>query len=373
VVDDGLVVVEEDLIRYVGPAGASGGPEPLAAGAVDAVTGDFVLPGLVDLHNHGGGGAAMAAGSLRAAVEHHHRRGTTAVMASVMTDSPASMLEAVAEAADAADRGEVAAVHLEGPFLSAQYCGAQDPAWLRPPDPAGAARLLEAGRGHVRVMTVAPELPGADALVDLLLERGVVPAVGHSQADGEQVRRHLHRVRRALGRPGVVTHLFNGMPAFHHRSPGPAGGALGAAAQGDAVVELIADGVHLDDRTVRMIFDLLGPERIALVTDAMPAAGMPDGDYQLGGQRVRVAQGVARLARPDAPLAGGTAHLIDVVRRCVAAGVRVQDAVCAASVTPAGALGLAPRGLTQGSTADLVVTDADLRPLRVMRAGAWLS
>jgi N-acetylglucosamine-6-phosphate deacetylase len=173
-----------------------------------------------------------------------------------------------------------------------------------------------------------------------------------------------------------VTHLFNAMPPLHHRAPGAVAGALSAAAHGDALVELIADGVHLADDAVRMVFDLLGPERVVLVTDAMAAAGVPDGSYDLGPQRVRVRGGVARLEVPneaDAPIAGGTGHLIEVVRRCWQAGVALEHAVHAATTTPAAALGLSPRGLHLDGMAELVVTDSDLRPLRVMRRGCWLS
>jgi N-acetylglucosamine-6-phosphate deacetylase len=286
------------------------------------------------------------------------------------------MVEAVARAADAVDAGDLLGVHVEGPFLSAGRCGAQDPRWLRRPDPAVARDLIAAGRGHVRVMTIAPELDGAGRVTDALLEHGVVPAVGHTEADVALVRRTLRHVRESLGRPALVTHLFNAMPPLHHRAPGPVAGALGAAARGDALVELIADGVHLADETARTVFDLLGPERVVLVTDAMAAAGVPDGSYDLGPQRVRVRGGVARLEAPDetaAPIAGGTAHLLDVVRRCWHAGVALEHAVQAATSTPAAALGLSPRGLNRDGTADLVVTDSDLRPLRVMRAGAWLS
>jgi N-acetylglucosamine-6-phosphate deacetylase len=264
------------------------------------------------------------------------------------------------------------AVHVEGPFLAQARCGAQDPRHLREPDPGLARDLLVAGRGRVNVMTVAPELAGADKVVRVLLDEGVVPAVGHTEADAGLVRRNLAGVRRELGRPGLVTHLFNAMPPLHHRSPGPVAGTLRAAAAGNARVELVADGVHLDDETVAMVFDLLGPERIVLVTDAMAAAGMPDGRYNLGPQRVRVAGGVARLG-DDGPLAGGTAHLLDVVRRCVGAGIDVAAAVTAATRTPAEALGVDVGTLRPGVRADLVVTDAALRPTRVMKGGRWVA
>lgn len=386
VVDDGLVLVADGIIEYAGAADAASWAHPdegqdrraRETAAADAPAGGFVLPGLVDIHNHGGGGASFTTTdpeTLERAAEHHLGHGTTSTVASIVTDRPDAMLEAVSAAADGVESGHVVAVHVEGPFLAPERCGAQDPRHLLPPDAGLTRDLLAAGRGQVRVMTLAPELRGADDVVEVLLEQGVVPAVGHTEAAPDAVRRTLARTRAALGRPGLVTHLFNGMRPLHHRRPGPVAGALGAAAAGDARVELVADGVHLADETVRMVFDLLGPERIVLVTDAMAAAGMPDGRYFLGPREVTVAGGVARVGdTPGAPLAGGTAHLLDVARRCVDAGVALEAAVIASTRSPAVALGLdkASEGLSRGSRADLVVTDEDLRPVRVMRGGSWV-
>lgn len=373
VLANGVVRVTGTAVEYVGrAAGAEQAP------VVEAPPGGYVLPGLVDVHVHGGGGAAVDGGSVpvvAAAARHHQRHGTARMLASIVTGPPHAMVAAVEAAADAAAAGTVAGVHVEGPFLARAHCGAQDPAHLRAPDPRLVRDLLAAGRGHVRVMTLAPELPGADDVVDLLLDHGVTPAVGHTAASAGQVRQVLSRTRDRLSRPGLVTHLFNAMPAMHHRNPGPVAGALEAAVRGDAGVELVADGVHLAEDTVRLVFALLGPDRVVLVTDAMAAAGMPDGDYQLGPRRVRVRDGVARLRDGDqAPLAGGTAHLLDVVGRAVRAGVPPEDAVLAATRTPARSVGLDSwPELAPGGPADLVVTDADLRPVRVMRAGAWLT
>jgi len=170
----------------------------------------------------------------------------------------------------------------------------------------------------------------------------------------------------------TATHLFNGMPPLHHRDPGPVAACLAAAFGGDLVVELVADGVHLAPATVRTVLRVTGGNAV-LVTDAMAAAGMPDGDYRLGSMAVRVAGGVARLATSDGspgPIAGGTAHLIDVVRTTVASGVSLLDAVRAASTVPASVLGLTDIGaLAAGYRADVLVTDADLHPRRVLRAG----
>jgi N-acetylglucosamine-6-phosphate deacetylase len=382
VVDDGLVVVSGGLVVYAGESAGAGAAVHQTAetpaqdrAAVEAPPGGFVLPGLVDVHNHGGGGASFTGAvpeELTRAAAHHLEQGTTSVVASVVADHPEVMLAAVRAGADAAERGEVVAVHVEGPFLAEARCGAQDVRHLRLPDPGLTRDLLAAGRGQVRVMTLAPELAGADRVVGVLLDEGVVPAVGHTEADADLVRRTLSAVRHHLGRPGLVTHLFNAMAPLHHRTPGPVAGALRAAAAGDARVELVADGVHLDDETVALVFDLLGPERVLLVTDAMAAAGMRDGRYDLGPQRVRVIGGVARLG-DGGTLAGGTTHLLEVVRRCVGAGIELAAAVTAAARTPAEALGIDVGRLRAGTRADLVVTDAELRPTGVMRAGRWVA
>ena len=368
VLDDGVVTVAGDRIVSVEPTRRLADrdrPEFLGT----------MLPGLVDLHCHGGGGASFTRGDetqVSSAAAHHLGQGTTSVVASAVTDSPARMLASVRASARAAARGEVAALHVEGPFLAAPRCGAQDPRYLRDPDLGLARELVQAGDGHVRMMTLAPELPGADGLVELLLELGVVPAVGHTEADAATTERVLGRHHN-----GLVTHLFNGMPPLHHRAPGPVAGALAAAANGTARVELIADGVHLADATVALLFSLLGADRVVLVTDAMAAAGMPDGDYRLGPQEVTVTAGVARLRGTGAAgsIAGGTSRLLDVVRRVVLyADVGLVDAVTSASTAPARVLGLGTElgCLAPGFRADLVVVDGGLRPRRVMKAGGWV-
>jgi len=368
VVEDGYVVVTGDRITAVGATASHPETETLPAPS------GTIIPGLVDIHCHGGGGASFPSGDpaeIEIAAAHHLRQGTTSLVASTVTDSPERMLAAVSAAADAVDRGLVAAIHLEGPFLSQARCGAQDPRHLREPDPELARELIEAGRGHVRVMTLAPELPGSETLAELLRSHGVIVAVGHTEADAMTVERVL-----SVGQ-GLVTHLFNGMPPLHHRAPGPVGGSLSAAAQRRAHVELVADGVHLADDTVSMVFHLIGPGGIALVTDAMAAAGMADGAYVLGPQRVTVTGGVARLQQDgEGSIAGGTARLLDVVRRCVqVAGIGLLDSVTAASRTPAAVLGIGHEvgSLRPGLRADLVVVDDELQPLRVMRSGGWVS
>lgn len=423
VLDDAVVAWAGDRLTWVGPAAgwrddaagwrddAAGRPTggPLPPPPPRPVT---YLPGLVDLHCHGGGGAgfpdaADAATALRAVAE-HRRHGTTTLVASLVTADEATLLARTALLADLADAGDIAGIHLEGPYLSAARCGAQDPAHLSQGRPDAVRRFASAARGHLVTMTVAPEVArvtGPGGVVEALATAGAVPSFGHTDADDAGLAAAIAEARALLAAPSArsprptVTHLFNGMRGWHHRDPGPVPAALAAAARGEAVVELVADGVHLAPGTVRAVFALVGAANVALVTDAMAAAGMPDGDYPLGPARVVVRGGVARLAGPlgvageDAggvaggvaggphgdpferrPLAGGTAHLLDVVRASVAAGVGLAEAVAAAATTPAAVLGRADIGaLEAGRRADLVAVDKDLRPLRVLRAGEWVA
>ncbi|MFI2105499.1 N-acetylglucosamine-6-phosphate deacetylase [Isoptericola sp. NPDC019693] len=393
---DGVVVVADGVVRWVGPVAAAEHADPEVAAAVAAAAvpadGTVLLPGLVDLHNHGGGGVgfpdATTADEALVAVREHRRHGTTTMLASLVTADRETLLTRAAMLAGLAEAGEIAGIHAEGPFLSHERRGAQSPDDLLPGDPRLVRDLVEASRGHLRTMTVAPEVDGVvgpEGAAEALVAAGVVPSLGHTDATTEQAEVLIAQASAALAaaaeageapaREMTATHLFNGMRPLHHRAPGPIAACLAAAARGELVVELIADGVHLAPATVRTVVETVGADRVALVTDAMAAAGMADGSYELGPMAVTVRDGVARLSDPADPaggaIAGGTAHLVDVVRRTVAAGVPLVDAVRSASWVPARVLGLTDvGGLVVGRRADIVETDGDLRVRRVLRAGA---
>jgi len=388
VIEDGAVVIEADQILWVGAVASLPAQAALAAdisATPPRQPGTTLLPGLIDLHCHGGGGAsfpdASTAAEARRAARAHLTHGTTSLLASLVTADADTLLTRVALLADLADAGELAGIHLEGPFLSPLRCGAQSVADMVPGDTDLIRRIATAARGHLATMTVAPEIDGIrgpDGVIDALATVGALPSFGHTDASSEVVDEAVVKAHLALTAPGArssrptATHLFNCMRPLHHRDPGPIASCLAAAGRGELVVELIADGTHLAAGTVRMVFDLVGADAIVLVTDAMAAAGMPDGSYDLGPMRVRVAQGVARLAGGDA-IAGGTAHLLDVVRCTVLAGVSLELAVRSASRTPAAVLGRADIGaLEAGRRADVVVVDAGLQTLGVMRSGEWL-
>jgi N-acetylglucosamine-6-phosphate deacetylase len=226
------------------------------------------------------------------------------------------------------------------------------------------SRLLSAGDGAVRMMTIAPELPGALEAIRFLVAHGVVAAIGHTDATYEQTLAGI-----AAG-ASVGTHVFNGMRPPHQREPGPVFALLGAES---VTCEFIADGVHLHDGTLAFAMTVTGAPRAALITDAMSASGMPDGAYELGGQDVTVSSGVARLT-DGGSIAGSTLTMDSALRRAVHAGATVVDAARMAATTPAAAIGRHDVGAVEaGRRADLVVLDDDLRVLRVMRGGAWVS
>jgi N-acetylglucosamine-6-phosphate deacetylase len=357
-----------DRVAYAGPA--AGWTGDLPAPAPDRL----LLPGLVDVHCHGAAGHGFPdadAAGVRQAAAHHRAHGTTTLVASLVSAPAAVLEERLAVLTPLVRAGELAGVHLEGPFLAAARCGAQDPAALVPGDPALLRELL--AHGGVVSMTMAPETAHADELVAVLREHGALPSFGHTDAAAAEATAAI-RAAAATGRLSA-THLFNGMPPMLSRAPGPVAACLAAAARGELVLELVGDGVHLAPETVATVFDLVGPAQIALVTDAMAAAGMPDGRYRLGALPVEVTGGVARLVTEDGPgaIAGGTARLVDVVRRTVAAGVPLPAAVAAATETPAALLGLPDVGaLAPGMRADVLVTDAELTPTAVLRGGRWV-
>ncbi|GGK82340.1 N-acetylglucosamine-6-phosphate deacetylase [Mangrovihabitans endophyticus] len=343
------------------------GPTIAAVTAGPADSADFVLPGFVDLHCHGGGGHRFTTGDpdqARAAADFHLRHGTTTVLASLVSSPYALMRDATRAYVPLVSEGVLAGVHYEGPYLSHTRCGAQNPEFLRDPAPDELTELIDLSAGTLRMVTLAPELPGALAAVEQLTRSGVLAALGHTDATYEQTLAGV-----AAGAT-VGTHLFNGMRPPHHREPGPVIALLDSA---PVLCELIADGIHLHPGMLRFAARAAGPDRSALVTDAMDAAGMPDGRYDLGGQGVEVTDRVARLTR-DGSIAGSTLTMDAALRNAVGAGIPLEDAAAMAATTPARALGLRGQvgAIEAGLRADLVVLGPDLSVKRVMRRGAWI-
>lgn len=324
--------------------------------------GGCLAPGFIDIHGHGGGGATYDDGpdAIATARALHRAHGTTRAVVSLVTASIDDLAQRAALVAELAEADPtILGSHLEGPFLDPGHKGAHTGSLLRAPDAASVDRLLDAGRGTIRQVTIAPELAGAQDAIRRFVEAGVAVAIGHTDADADAAKRAFDAGAT------IVTHAFNAMRGIHHRAPGP----VVAALRDDRVtLELIPDGVHLDLSVVAVAFDA-APGRIALVTDAMAAAGASDGHYDLGGLAVEVVDGVARLAHGGA-IAGSTLTQDEALRNVVASGVAVDAGLAALSATPARAIGRPDLGrLEIGSVADAVLLDEALRVRRVWVAG----
>jgi len=356
-VADSWVVLDGPTITAVGT-----GQPPPADDVVD-LDGAWLTPGFIDMHVHGGGGQAFDDGpeSIRAALAVHRAHGTTRSVVSLVS-APLEALEAsLAGIADVvAGNPTVLGAHLEGPFLAPARCGAHDPAYLRNPGVDDVRRLLDAARGSLRLVTLAPELPGALTAIRLLRGAGVTVAVGHTEADQERTMDAFDTGAR------VLTHAFNAMPGLHHRNPGPLGAAIADCL---VTMELVLDGHHVHPAMAGLLFDA-APGRIALVTDAMAAAGAGDGDYRLGALDVVVRNGRATLG-PDGPLAGSTLTQDAALRFAVTMGLTPVQAITALTATPARALGRHDRlgRIAPGFAADLAVLDRDWRVQRVWADG----
>ena len=368
VVEDGWLATDGALIRAVG---GPGDPIPAAADEIGAaldLKGRHLVPGFIDMHVHGGGGGAFSSGQVeqaKHAIAFHQGHGTTTIVASTVTGALDDLERYIGELAGLVEDGRLAGIHLEGPFIARSRCGAHDPSLLRDPDPASVRRLLKAGHGTVSMVTLAPELPDGLAATALLADSGVIAAFGHTDATYTQANQAIGRGAR------VATHVFNAMRPVHHREPGPVTAAL---EHEDVFVELVNDGLHVHPSVVSLVFAAAGAHRVALITDAMEAAGAPEGRYPLGPLTVEVANGAVRVAGTDT-LAGSTLTMDQAFRNTVReVGVPIEQAAVSASLTPARALGLADRvgSLEPGKSADLVVLDDDLRVEAVMRRGEWV-
>lgn len=353
----GWVAVEAGRIAAVG------GPadRPPAATETVELADRLVVPGFVDLHVHGGGGAQFMSGDpvqCRKAGRFHVGHGTTALLATTLTAPHDDLLAAVQGIAAAGDPA-IAGIHLEGPWLSPERPGAQDAAALRDPDPGELAELMAAG--PVRLVSVAPERPGALALIERIAAAGATAALAHTDATYDEAIAGLDAGARH------AVHVFNAMRPLHHREPG----VIGAVLERDAVTcEVIADGHHVHPAVVRLLARLKGPGATVLVTDAIEAAGLPDGEYRLGTAPVQVRDG--RALTPSGHLAGSTLTLDAAVRNVCAWGIPLPDALRMASTTPATVLGLRKGRIAPGYDADLAVLDADLQPVATLVAGAFV-
>jgi N-acetylglucosamine-6-phosphate deacetylase len=331
------------------------------------VDGKWFVPGFIDIHGHGGGGCVFDDGpeQILGGLAAHRAHGTTRSVVSLVAAPMEALETSLRTIADLADADPlILGSHLEGPFLAPDQRGAHDPRFLLEPQPEEVERLIGAARGTLRQLTIAPELPGAFEAIDVLVEAGVAVAVGHTTADQACAKEAFDRGAR------ILTHAFNAMPGIHHRAPGP---VVAAFDDERVTLELIMDGKHVHPSVVHLAFTA-APGRIALVTDAMAAAGFSDGDYTLGSLTVTVRDGLAML-RGTTTIAGSTVTQDSAFRQAMRdVHISPTDAIAALTRTPARALGLDHRlgMLAPGFAADAVILNHEWRVEQVWANGQQL-
>lgn len=361
VLDDGWVRIGDGgLISDVGVG------RPVDSDALD-LDGGYLMPAYIDVHCHGGAGSDFGSadreGITRASL-FHQSHGTAGMLASLVA-APADLLcRQLARIAEVVRAGQTSILgsHLEGPFLSNHRCGAQNPAHLLEPDAGLLGKMLDAAAGTLKMITIAPELPGSEEVIDAAIAANVLVAVGHTDATYAQAMGAFQRGA------SVATHLFNGMRPLHHREPGP----VLAAIDSYAACELINDGVHLDAAISRRVA-MHDPRRFLLITDAVSATGVCDGSFTLGGQPIEVRDGEARLTS-NGSLAGSTLTMDQAVRRTIAEfSVPISVAAAGASANPARLLGLAHEtgSIAAGLRADLLHLNGDFQIMNMMMGGRW--
>ena len=344
--------------------------ELIGEGSADGKTADlsgyYLIPGLTDVHFHGAKGHDFSDADpegLQIMADYELSRGVTQICPAGMTLLEEQLIKVCRNAAEHRRTSKSGAllcgVNLEGPFLSRAKKGAQNGEWLHAPDVAMLRRLEEASEGLVKLVSVAPEEPGALEFIREVADE-VTVSIAHTTADYDTaMAAYAAGARQA-------THLFNAMPPFTHRAPGVVGAAFDTPG---CRAELICDGVHIHASVVRAVFQLFGPKRVILISDTMRAAGMPDGDYTLGGQPVQVKGKYATL--DDGTLAGSVTDLMSCMKTAVSFGIPLEDAVRAAAVNPAKSIGIYSRvgSIENGKLANLAVLDQDLELKAVVFRG----
>lgn len=361
-----LVADDDGKIAYIGPMEKA----PRLAGFSLDMRGKIVIPGFLDIHVHGGHGVRFGQADtleedLRAYAAWVVENGVTGFLTSITGPNAEAIAGLVRSYVELFEEGipgaEPLGIHLEGPFMNIERKGAQNPDWIRDPSLEEAELYLQAGRGWIRQMTMAPELPHAEEVAARFRREGILLAIGHSAADYDTA------VRAIDGNWNHITHTYNAQTGLHHRAPGVLGAVLGSD---EITAELIADTIHVHPGAMKVLLRCVGTDRVVLVTDAMAGAGLPDGEYELLGFTVTVRDGKA--TQEDGTIAGSAA----VMNQCVhnvnrEVGVPMEQAVQMATLNPARAIGLSNRlgSLSEGKDASLAVIDEDVNVYLTMVRG----
>ncbi|EAE7487283.1 N-acetylglucosamine-6-phosphate deacetylase [Listeria monocytogenes] len=349
---DMSVVTEGHLIKEVLPKNKIIAEEYSEEAIFDG-NGGLLIPGMIDVHIHGAKNYDMMDGStesIQAVSMACAETGCTSFLVTSVSSSLEDLIQMIRQTKKVIGKekgAKIAGIHLEGPYLNIEKKGMQNPAHLRHPDLKEMKKIFDEADGLIKMVTIAPELPGGIELIDFLKKRGVVVAIAHSNATYEEAQDAFEKGA------SHITHCFNAMPAIHHRAPG----LVAAALENDSIsVQAIVDGVHLHPGIVRLIHKIKGPDKMVLTTDALQAMGVGDGEYIFGGHQVTVTEGVARLQ--DGTLASSTVTMNKSLRLNNEFGINLQDTIQMATSTPADILGMKNLGrIEKGYSADLVLLD----------------
>lgn len=333
---------------------------------------NYLSPGFIDIHNHGNSGYDVMDSNSKAIdymADYHLKNGVTSFLGTVITSSYENMKSAIENMANYENKkgkSNLIGIHLEGPFFAIEKKGAQPEEYIKLPDINKLESLLDVSKDKIKMVSLAPELKGSHQIIPYLKSKNIIIAMGHSNANYEEAKMGIYEGIT------IATHLYNGMRNFNHREPGIVGAALD---DNRVYCELIFDTIHLHDASVAIALKMKGPEKIILVSDAMRAAGLNDGEYELGGQRVFVKDGTARLE--NGSLAGSVLDLRKAVQNMVfRMNIPVQQAVSMASLNPAKALKIDDKkgSLEVGKDADMVLFDSDINVLASIVGGdvVWI-
>ncbi len=356
------IIVQDGKIREIKPPKSNRSLDRNEKRTIIDASSHYVAPGFIDLQVNGGAGADFlntTSKGIQRFSSHWLSTGCTGYLATVITEDISNMRSTV-EKILTSETENLVGIHIEGPFISMEKRGTHDPNYVRKPDSSSLNKLINGYEEHVKLFTLAPELPGAHEIMHELQDLNITPSIGHSAGTFEQANQGLHAGAKSF------THLYNAMTGLHHRHPG----CVGAALTSDAYAGLICDGLHVHPSAIKIASQMKGPNRLFLVTDAISAAGLSEGFYKLGNQKINVKEGIARL--DNGSIAGSTLTMDRAVKNYMFfAGVSLPEAIRSATLTPAKLIGIDDQkgSIEIGKDADFVFLDDDLEVQKTIIKG----